>query len=79
MGMPFPAALEMVKERSSPAFTALLFGISGGASTIASAAALLINVESGFTASFSLGTALYAAGFLFFILLLLLTRKRAAA
>jgi hypothetical protein len=79
MGMPFPAALETVKANSSPAFTALLFGISGGASTVASAVALYVNVTSGFTASFTLGAVLYAAGCAFFLLLLFLARKRAGA
>jgi len=79
MGIPFPAALEMVKERSSGGFAALLFGISGGVSTLATAVALLVNVVHGFTASFSLGVLLYTGGFLFFLLLLALTRPRAVA
>jgi hypothetical protein len=78
-GIPFPAALETVKAHSSPAFTALLYGIAGGSSTVASAVALYINVASGFNASFTLGAVLYAAGCAFFLLLLFLTRKRAWA
>ncbi len=79
MGVPFPAALETVKKHSSPAFTALLWGVSGGASTIAAAAALYINVSGGFTASFTLGAALYAVGACFFLLLLFITRRKTAA
>jgi hypothetical protein len=79
MGIPFPAALETIKKQSSPAFTALLWGISGGASTIASAAALYVNATNGFTASFSLGAVFYTCGALFFLLLIFLSRRKGAA
>jgi spermidine synthase len=79
MGIPFPAALEAVKKHASPSLTALLWGVSGGASTVATAVGLYVNVTSGFTVSFTLGAALYAAGSAFFLLLLFLTRRKAAA
>ncbi len=77
MGVPFPIAMETVTGRSSPEFAAMLFGVSGGFSTIASAAALYVNVQWGFSRAFTLGAGVYAAGMAFCILIVLAFGRRA--
>jgi predicted membrane-bound spermidine synthase len=69
IGIPFPNALEVIKTRTSREFGALMFGISGFFSTLASVISILINVSYGFPASFMTGIALYLAGIFIFILI----------
>jgi hypothetical protein len=71
MGMPFPYAMETLKARSSRDFASLLFGVNGLASTIGSVTAFYVNVNSGYTRCFAIGTACYAAAtalFAYFVL-----------
>ncbi len=79
MGMPFPMVMDTVTGKSSKEFASMLFGVSGGFSTIASAVGLYVNVEWGFSRGFTLGAAIYAIGMVFFLLLLLAFGRRVKA
>jgi spermidine synthase len=76
MGMPFPIVMDTVTGKSSKEFASMLFGVSGGFATIASAVALYVNVEWGFSRGFTLGAAVYAVGIAFFLLLLFVFGRR---
>lgn len=67
IGIPFPNALEVIKKKTSPGYAILLFGLSGAASTLASASSLLFTVNYGFDATFIIGSICYTAGTLLFI------------
>ena len=79
MGMPFPNALEVIKQKTSAEFGSLMFGVSGVFSTIGSTTGILINVTGGYSQSFSIGTICYSIGLVFFIYLMLRAGKKAAA
>ena len=79
MGMPFPNALEVIKQKTSAEFGSLMFGVSGVFSTIGSTAGILINVTAGYGRSFSIGTICYSIGLVFFIYLMLRAGRKKAA
>lgn len=75
MGIPFPNAVEKVKKFTSDEYGTLMFGISGGFSTIGATSAILINVTHGYSTSFAAGILCYLAGFIFFTLIMLKSDK----
>jgi hypothetical protein len=75
IGIPFPTTMETMKKYSSPEFSSLLFGVSGGFSTLGSATAFLLNVSMGFAMTFWIGSACYAAGLALFVLIILKANK----
>jgi len=75
MGIPFPTALERVKEHTTPEFGPLMFGISGVFSTLGSTTSILMTVSNGFIFSFTIGFISYLIGIGLFYLIILLTRK----
>jgi hypothetical protein len=67
IGIPFPNALEVIKKQTTPGYAILLFGLSGAASTLASASSLIFTVHYGFSVTFIIGSLCYTAGTLLFI------------
>ncbi len=70
MGVPFPHAVEAVKQRDGEEYGALMFGISGAFSSMASTASLMISVYVGFSLSFFIGVASYGLAIPLFIRLI---------
>jgi len=60
MGMPFPAAVELLQKRT-PTLIGWAWAVNGGASVIASILAALVALSAGFSAVLALGTACYLA------------------
>ncbi|MBN1518544.1 MAG: hypothetical protein JW923_00480 [Spirochaetales bacterium] len=79
MGMPFPNALEAIKEKTSPDFASLLFGVNGLASTLGSVGAIFINVSWGYSKSFEVGTIAYIAALVFFVYFIARSLRKAKA
>ncbi len=66
MGIPFPNALEIIKNQTTNGYAALFFGVSGAFSTVGSAAAIYFTVTFGFHLTLLLGIICYIfATFLF--------------
>ena len=61
MGTPFPYGIARVKERLGDRFAAILFGLNGAFSALATPLALVIATVHGFRAACLTGTAAYAA------------------
>ncbi|MBN1646411.1 MAG: hypothetical protein JW874_00140 [Spirochaetales bacterium] len=74
MGIPFPNALEVIKKYLSKEYGALMFGISGAFSTIASTSSILVTSIYGYRITFISGTAIYLIGLLLFSWIMLKPR-----
>ncbi|HOJ63387.1 MAG TPA: hypothetical protein PLE45_03095 [Spirochaetota bacterium] len=75
IGIPFPTALEKVKNQTTKEFGPLMFGISGIFSTLGSTTSILFTVTNGFKFSFMIGFTCYFIGILLFYLIMFLARK----
>lgn len=69
MGMPFPNAVERVKQGTSAEYGTLMFGVNGAFSTVGATASLLISVTHGFTVSFMVGVIGYVVALGLFIVI----------
>jgi hypothetical protein len=66
MGIPFPHAVEAVKNQKAKEYGALMFGISGAFSTIAAAVSVYTTVAYGFSTTFFIGFVAYLIGLIMF-------------
>jgi hypothetical protein len=69
MGMPFPHAMEQVKEDVSPEYATLMFGVNGVLSTVAVSLSILLNVTHGMNFTLMIGFVTYVAAILLFIMI----------
>jgi predicted membrane-bound spermidine synthase len=69
MGLPFPHALEQIKQDISDEYATLMFGINGALMTVATILTILVNVTYGLNTSFATGFAAYAAALGMFIII----------
>ncbi len=69
MGLPFPHALEQIKQDISDEYATLMFGINGALMTVATILTILVNVTYGLNTSFAIGFAAYAAALGLFIII----------
>lgn len=69
MGMPFPNAVERIKQGTSAEYGTLMFGINGAFSTVGATASLLISVTHGFTISFMVGVIGYVIALGLFVVI----------
>jgi len=69
MGMPFPHAMEQVKQDVSDEYATLMFGVNCILSTVAVTLSLLLNVTYGMSTTLMLGVATYVAAILLFVII----------
>jgi len=70
MGLPFPNMLEVIKEKTSIEYGALLFGVSGAFSTLGVVFSHFSSVAWGFSTTFWIGASSYFLGLLLFLWIL---------
>ena len=68
MGMPFPVAMDLVKQRLTPRHAGLYFGINGALGAIATPLSILLSMVHGFTVTMLVGAAIYLVCALLFAL-----------
>ncbi|MCL1833741.1 MAG: hypothetical protein FWG49_04485 [Leptospirales bacterium] len=69
MGIPFPHALEQIKQDVSNEYASLMFGLNGVFGTVAVSLSILLNITYGMQFSLMLGFFTYLAAILLFILI----------
>lgn len=69
MGIPFPHAMEQVKQDVSDEYATLMFGVNGILSTVAVSLSLLLNVTYGMSTTLMIGFATYVAAILLFMII----------
>jgi len=69
MGMPFPHAMEQVKQDVSAEYATLMFGVNCILSTVAVTLSLLLNITYGMSTTLMVGFATYVAAILLFIVI----------
>lgn len=69
MGIPFPHALEQVKQDVSDEYATLMFGVNCILSTVAVSLSLLLNITYGMNTTLMIGFATYVAAILLFIVI----------
>ena len=69
MGMPFPHALEQIKEDISNEYATLMFGVNGALSTLGVSLSYLLNVTYGMSTTLLMGFATYLAALLLFMVI----------
>jgi len=67
MGMPFPHAMEQVKQDVSNEYATLMFGVNGVLATVGVSLSIFLNVTYGMSYTLMLGFATYVAAILLFI------------
>ena len=67
LGIPFPTALQYLKEKKMEEYIPWMYGINGGMSVLGSVVAINFSMNWGFTLTFFVGISIYF--FLFIILL----------
>lgn len=70
MGIPFPKAMEKIKQDISREYATLMYAISGAAGTVATTMALFLNVTYGFSFTFMIGMCAYVTGALLLLIIL---------
>ena len=69
MGMPFPHAMEQVKQDVSNEYATLMFGVNGVLGTVGASLSIFLNVSYGMNYTLMLGLATYVAAIILFILI----------
>jgi hypothetical protein len=69
MGIPFPHAMEQVKQDVSDEYATLMFGVNCILSTIAVSLSILLNITYGMNTTLMLGFATYVTAILLFIVI----------
>lgn len=69
MGIPFPHALEQIKQDISDEYATLMFGVNGALMTVAAVLTILVNVTYGLNTTFAIGFATYAAALGLFVVI----------
>lgn len=69
MGIPFPHVLERVRQKASPEFAALIYGVNGAFATVGSASTLMLSVTFGLQKTMLIGIICYACASIIFLLL----------
>lgn len=69
MGMPFPHAMEQVKQDVSPEYATLMFGVNGVLATVGVSLSIFLNVSYGMNYTLMIGFITYVAAILLFILI----------
>ncbi len=72
MGMAFPKIIELAVKNSTPEIGALLFGISGGFSTLGSISSFVISVSYGFSTTFQIGFLVYSLALSILVILIVM-------
>ncbi|HPS85939.1 MAG TPA: hypothetical protein PLY36_04305 [Spirochaetota bacterium] len=69
MGMPFPHAMEQVKQDVSNEYATLMFGVNGVLATVGASLSIFLNVSYGMNYTLMIGFATYVAAILLFIVI----------
>jgi len=69
MGMPFPHAMEQVKQDVSDEYATLMFGVNCILSTVAVSLSLLLNVTYGMSTTLMIGFATYVSAIILFVII----------
>jgi len=69
MGMPFPHAMEQIKQDVSNEYATLMFGVNGVLGTVGASLSIFLNVSYGMNYTLMLGLATYVAAILLFIII----------
>jgi len=69
MGMPFPHAMEQVKQDVSPEYATLMFGVNGVLATVAVSLSIFLNVSYGMNYTLMIGFVTYVAAILLFMVI----------
>lgn len=67
MGMPFPHAMEQVKQDVSPEYATLMFGVNGVLATVAVSLSIFLNVSYGMNYTLMIGFVTYVSAIILFI------------
>ncbi len=69
MGMPFPHAMEQVKQDVTPEYATLMFGVNGVLATVAVSLSIFLNVSYGMNYTLMIGFVTYVAAILLFMVI----------
>jgi hypothetical protein len=69
MGMPFPHAMEQIKQDVSPEYATLMWGVNGILGTVAVSLAIFLNVTHGMNYTLMIGFATYVAALFLFMVI----------
>jgi len=69
MGMPFPHAMEQVKQDVSNEYATLMFGVNGVLATVGASLSIFLNVSYGMSYTLMLGFITYVAAILLFVVI----------
>jgi hypothetical protein len=69
MGMPFPHAMEQIKQDVSPEYATLMFGVNGVLATVGVSLSIFLNVSYGMNHTLMIGFITYVAAIMLFIVI----------
>jgi len=69
LGIPFPTAIQLLKRNNMEHYVPWMYGVNGTMSVLGSVLAVILSMQFGFTATFSVGLCFYLVIFLSILLM----------